>query len=89
MYRLLNTLLFIVGLWALLACGLDADNRVVRRYAGCMADANPALQRLRVSSAVGAVPLSAEAVEERVRGQLESGELTMDEIRAGYARHCE
>ena len=30
-YRLLNTLLFIVGLWTLLACGLDADNRVVRR----------------------------------------------------------
>ena len=32
--------------------------------------------------------LSAEAVEERVRDQLERGEVTMGEIRADYARYC-
>ena len=34
------------------------------------------------------VPLSAEAMEGRVRDQLERGELTMGEIRADYARYC-
>ena len=59
------------------------------RYAGCLADTNTALHRLNASGAVGTVPLSAEAVEERVRDQLERGELTMAKIRANYARHCE
>ena len=73
-----------------LACGVDADDSaVVRRYAGCLADTNTALHRLNASGAVGTVPLSAEAVEERVRDQLERGELTMAKIRANYARHCE
>ena len=35
------------------------------------------------------VPLSTEAMEGRVRGQLERGELTMEEIRADYDRYCE
>ena len=39
--------------------------------------------------ASGTVTLSVEAVEERLRGQLERRELTMAEIRADYARHCE
>ena len=82
-------LTIMVCLWTLLACGLDADDRmVVRRYAGCLTDANTALHRLAVSSTSGTVPLSAEAVEERVRDQLERGELTMGEIRADYARYC-
>ena len=89
MHRLLNTLLLIACLWTALACGLDSDDRMVRRYAGCMTDTNTALYRLTVSGASGTVTLSAEAVEERVRGQLESGELTMGKIRADYARHCE
>ena len=72
----------------MLACGVDADDRMVRRYAGCLADANTTLHRRTVSNAVGSVPLSAEAVEERVRDQLERGELTMAKIRAGYARYC-
>ena len=88
-YRLLNTLMMVVGLWIGLACGVDADDRMVRRYAVCMADTNTALHRLTVSSAVGTVPLSAEAVEERLRGQLERGEVTMAKIRADYARYCE
>ena len=88
MQRLWNTLTIMVCLWIALACGVDADNRMVRMYAGCLADANTVLHRLSVSSAVGTVPLSAEAVEERVRDQLERGELTMAKIRADYARYC-
>ena len=89
MHRWLNTLLMIVGRWIGLACGLDSDDRMVRRYANCLTDTNTALYRLTVSSAVGTVTLRAEAMEERLRGQLERRELTMGEIRADYARHCE
>ena len=78
-----------VCLLVMLACGLDSDDRMVRRYAGCMTDTNTALYRLTVSSTIGTVTLSAEAMEERLRGQLERGELTMGEIRADYARYCE
>ena len=88
MHWLLNALLLIVGLWVGLACGGDTDDRMVRRYAKCMTDTNTALYRLTVSSTIGTVPLSAEAVEERVRDQLERGEITMGEIRADYARYC-
>ena len=88
-HRLLHTLLLIAGLWIALACGLDSDDRLVRRYAGCLADTNTTLHRLSVSSASGAVALSAEGVEKRVRGQLERGEVTMGAIRADYARYCE
>ena len=78
-----------VFLWTALACGVDADERMIRRYAESMADPNSVLHRLRVSSAVGAVPLSAEATEAQVRAQLERGEVTMAEIRADYARYCD
>ena len=88
MHRLLNTLMMMVGLWVGLACGGDTDDRMVRRYAKCMTDTNTTLHRLTVSSALGTVPLSAEAMEERLRGQLERGELTMGKIRADYARYC-
>ena len=89
MHRLWNALAIMVGLWIALACGVDSDDRMVRRYAGCRADANTALHRLTASSAVGTVPLSAEAVEERLRAQLERGEVTMAKIRADHARYCE
>ena len=88
MHWWLNTLTIIVGLWIGLACGGDTDDRMVRRYAKCMTDTNTALYRLTVSSALGTVPLSAEAMEERLRGQLERGELTMGKIRADYAHYC-
>ena len=88
MHRLLNTLTIMVGLWIGLACGGDTDDRMVRRYAVCLTDTNTTLHRLTVSSALGTVPLSAEAMEGRLRGQLERGELTMVEIRADYARYC-
>ena len=89
MHRLLNTLLMIVCLLVVLACGGDTDDRMVRRYAKCMTDTNTTLHRLTASSAIGTVTLSAEAMEERLRGQLERGELTMGKIRADYARYCE
>ena len=89
MQRWWNVLTIMVCLLVMLACGLDADDRMVRRYAGCMTDTNTALYRLTVSSTIGTVTLSAEAMEERLRGQLERGELTMGEIRADYARYCE
>ena len=54
-----------------------------------MVDPNTALHRLRVSGAVGSVPLSAEAVTARIRVQLERGEVTMAEIRADHASYCE
>ena len=90
MHRWLNTLLLIVGWCVGLACGLDnTDDRMVRRYAVCLTDTSTTLHRLTTSGASGTVTLSAEAMEERLRGQLERGELTMGEIRADYARHCE
>ena len=88
MHRLWNALLLISVLWTLLACGVD-DDRMVRRYSRCMSDANTALHRLNVSSASGTVALSAEAVEERLRGRLEQGEVTMAKIGADYVRYCE
>ena len=88
-HRWLNTLTIMVCLLVMLACGGDTDDRMVRRYAGCLTDTNTALYRMAVSSASGTVTLSAEAMEGRVRGQLERGELTMGKIRADYARYCE
>ena len=88
MHRLLNTLLMIVCLLVMLSCGGDTDDRMVRRYAKCMTDTNTTLHRMTTSGATGTVTLSAEAMEERLRGQLERGELTMGKIRAAYARYC-
>ena len=77
-----------VCLLVMLACGGDTDDRMLRRYAKCLTDTNTALHRLTVSSAVGTVMLSAEAVEERLRDQLERGEVSMEKIRADYVRYC-
>ena len=79
----------VATMWATLACGMNADERMVHRYAECMADPNTALHRLTVSKAVGTVALSAEAVEERLHAGLSRGEIAMAEIRAGYDRYCE
>ncbi len=87
-HRLLNMLLLMVCLLVMLACGGDTDDRMLRRYAKCLTDTNTALHRLTVSGASGTVTLSAEAMEERLRGQLERGELTMGEVRADYVRYC-
>ena len=88
MHGLRNALAMLVLLWLTLACGIDGDDRMVRRYAECMADTNTALHRLTVSGSVGTVLLSAEAMEERLRVQLERGEVTMSEIRGNHARYC-
>lgn len=87
--RLWNALTMVVCLWLALACVMDADDRMVRRYAECMVDSNTALHRLMVSGAVGTVALSAEAVEEQLQARLSRGEVTMADIRAGHARYCE
>ena len=81
MHRLWNVLTIMVCPLVMLACGGDSDDRMVRRYAGCMTDTNTALYRLTTSGATGTVTLRAEAVEERLRGQLERGELTHGEDR--------
>ena len=60
-----------VGYAGLRRC--DSDDRMVRRYAVCLTDTSTILHRLTVSSASGTVMLSAEATEERLRGQLEKG----------------
>ena len=88
-HRLLNTLTIMVCLLVMLACGGDTDDRMLRRYANCLTDTNTTLHRMTTSGASGTVMLSAEAMEERLRGQLERGELTMGKIRADYARYCE
>ena len=88
MHRSLNTLMMMVCLLVMLACGGDTDDRMVRRYAKCLTDTNTTLHRMTTSGAVGTVPLSAEAMEERLRGQLERGEPTMGKIRADYVRYC-
>ena len=89
MHCLRHALAMMVFLWLALACGVDGDERMVRRYAECMVDPNTTLYRLTVSEAVGTVPLSAEAVEERLYVQLSRGEITMAEIRADHGRYCE
>ena len=72
-HRWWTVLTMMVCLWTVLSCGTGADERMVRGYAECMADPNTALHRLTVSKAVGAVPLSTEAVAARTRAQLERG----------------
>ena len=89
LHRWCDVLTTVVFLWLALACGVDADERMVRRYAGCMVDPNTTLYRLTVSEAVGTVLLSAEAVEERLYVQLSRGEVAMAEIRADHGRYCE
>ena len=76
------------GVWLTLACGMDVDERMVRRYAECMVDPNTTLHRLTVSGSVGTVLLSADAAEEWLHGQLSRGEVAMAEIRANHARYC-
>ena len=89
MHCLRNALVMMVLVLMALACVTDADERMVRKYAECMTDPNTALHRMTVSGAVGTVALSADAVEEGLRARMLRGEVTMAEIRAGHARHCE
>ena len=69
MHRLLNMLLIMVGLLVMLACGGDTDDRMLRRVRQ-MPDGHQhrSVSHDDVSGASGTVPLSAEAMEERVRG---------------------
>ena len=69
-----------VGLWTGLACGLDSDDRMLRRYAKYLTDTNTALYRLTASGALGTVALSAEAMEDLSSG----GILPLVVLRNGY-----
>ena len=89
MGRLWKTLTLTAGVWLVLACGMNVDDRMVRRYAECMVDSNTTLHRLMVSGSVGTVLLSDDAVEEQLHAQLSRGEVAMAEIRADYGRYCE
>ncbi len=89
LHRWCDVLTIVVFLLLALDCGMDADDRMVRRYAECMTDPNTKLYRLTVSGAVGTVALSADAVEERLYAQLSRGEITMAKIKADHARYCE
>ena len=84
-----NTLTMTACVWLALACGMDVDDRMVRRYAECMVDANTSLHRLTVSGSVGTVLLSADAAEKWLHAGLSRGEITMAEIRADYGGYCE
>ena len=88
MHRLLNTLTIMSACWLCWPAGWTPTTVMVRRYAKCLTDTNTTLHRLTASGAIGTVPLGAEVMEERLRGQLERGELTMGKIRANYARYC-
>ena len=50
MQRLLNTLLIMVCLLVMLACGGDTDDRMVRRYAGMPDGHQHPLHRLTTSA---------------------------------------
>ena len=85
---LLGALMILLFLWSGLACAGDSDEELLRRYAECMADSNTVLHQQTFSNATGVVPLSAGAMEHWLQDRLATGEITMAEIRAGYARHC-
>ena len=89
MHRLLNTLLMIVCLLVMLACGGDTDDRMVRRYAKCMTDTNTTLHRLTVSGATRHRNAERRGDGGAVAWSTGERELTMGEIRADYARYCE
>lgn len=85
---LLGALMILVSLWGGLACAEDSDEKLLRRYAECMADSNTVLHRQTFSNATGAVSLSAGATELWLQDRLATGKITMAEIRASHARHC-
>ena len=79
----------VATMWATLACGADAEERLLRDYAECLVDSNSALHRRHVENRIGTVPLSAEGMERSLIRQLERGTLTMDEMKNNYSQHCE
>ena len=89
MHCLRNALALMILLLMAQACGMNVDDRMVCRYAECMADSNTTLHRLMVSGSVGTVLLSADAVEEQLHAGLSRGDITMAEIRARFDRYCE
>ena len=79
----------VASVWATLACGAGAEERLLRDYAECLVDSNSALHRRHVESRIGTIPLSPEGMERSLIRQLERGTLTMGEITNNYSRHCD
>ena len=75
-------------LWTGIACAEDADDEFLRSYAQCLTDSNGVLHRTHLANRVGTVPLDSQGIELWLRGSLERGETTIDEMRANYIRHC-
>ena len=78
----------VATMWATLACGADAEERLLRDYAECLVDPNSGLHLKYVANRVGTVQLSVEGMERWLIRQLEGGTLTMDEIKNNHSRHC-
>ena len=81
MRRLWNGLTMMAYLWLALACGGDADERIIGD--------TPSARRTPTARCIGTVALSAEAAEERLPAQLSREEVTMADIRSGCARYCQ
>ncbi len=84
-----SVILSVVGiLWAAAACATDSEDRLSREYAECLTVSNGVLHRTQLANRVGTVPPDAAAMARWLRGGLERGDTTMDEIRANYSRYC-
>ena len=75
-------------LWTGIACADDTDDEFLRSYAQYLTDSDGVLHRTHLANRVGAVPLDSQGIELWLRGSLERGETTIDEMRANYIRHC-
>ncbi len=86
--RVLGAVLVASTLYAGAACAADSADKLVSKYAECLTDPSGALHRTQLANRVGTVPLDTNGMERWLRGSLERGEITMDEMRANYNRHC-
>ena len=70
------------------ACAADAEDKLLREYAECLTDPHSVLHRTEIANRVGTVPLDSDGMQRWLRRGLERGELSIDEMRATYNRHC-
>ena len=70
------------------ACAADTEDKLLREYAECLTDPHSVLHRTAIANRAGTVPLNSDGMQGWLRGSLERGETSIDEIRATYNRHC-
>lgn len=70
------------------ACAADTEDKLLREYAECLTDPHSVPHRTEIANRVGTVPLDSDGMQRWLRGSLERGELSIDEMRATYNRHC-